>query len=165
MLLGKLKLLYEWIDKLNTNVKTIIIIGLAFVLLQIHISNHTKAILEDYAKVEAYDKAAAEEYTKMITPIINDYVDAILKGDKDASNVLLLNYHNTLNSTHGLSYRYLTALTERRRGYDTKARIKLWTDLEYMNYGEEIELIMIISSYVWIVFNLTLEPFPIYVLY
>lgn len=67
MLLGKLKLLYEWIDKLNTNVKTIIIVGLAFVLLQIHISNHTKAILEDYAKVEAYDKAAAEEYTKMIT--------------------------------------------------------------------------------------------------
>lgn len=141
MLLGKLKLLYEWIDKLNTNVKTIIIVSLAFVLLQIHVSNHTKAILEDYTKVEAYDKAAAEEYTKMITPIINDYVYAILKGDKDASNVLLLNYHNTLNSTHGLSYRYLTALTERRRGYDTKARIKLWTDLEYMNYGEEIELI------------------------
>lgn len=92
-------------------------------------------------------------------------MDAILKGDKDASNVLLLNYHNTLNSTHGLSYRYLTALTERRRGYDTKARIKLWADLEYMNYGEEIELIMIISSYVWIVFNPTLEPFPICVLY
>ena len=68
-------------------------------------------------------------------------MNAILKGDKDASNVLLLNYHNTLNSTHGLSYRYLTAITERRRGYDTKARIKLWTNLEYMNYGEEIELI------------------------
>ena len=58
--------------------------------------------------------------------------------DKDASNVLLLNYHNTLQSTHGLSYRYLTALTEKRRGYETKATIKIWKELEYINYGDEL---------------------------
>ena len=83
-------------------------------------------------------KVLAEKYTEMITPQVNGHIEHILMEDKDASNVLLLNYHNTLQSTHGLSYRYLTALTEKRRGYETKATIKIWKELEYINYGDEL---------------------------
>lgn len=52
-----------------------------------------------------------------------------------------MNYHNTLVSTHGLSYRYLTALTEKKRGLDTKSCLRIWKELEYINYGDEIERI------------------------
>lgn len=52
-----------------------------------------------------------------------------------------MNYHNTLVSTHGLSYRYLTSLTEKKRGLNTKSCLRIWKELEYINYGEEIEKI------------------------
>ena len=141
MLLGKLERVYKWVDSLSPGVKTMIIIALAFLTVELHFSTHTKAILEDYTEVVHIEKAAAEEYTKMITPAVNEHVAHILKDDKDASNVLLLNYHNTLSSTHGLSYRYLTSLTEKKRGYDTKSCLRLWKDLEYINYGDELERI------------------------
>lgn len=141
MLLGKLESVYKWINQLSPRVKTVVIIVLAFLLVELHFSSHTKAILEDYTEVVHADKVVAEEYTKMITPIVNKCIEDILIMDTDASNVLLLNYHNTLASTHGLSYRYLTALTEKRRGYDTKSCLKVWKDLEYINYGDELERI------------------------
>lgn len=141
MLLGKLEGVYKWVDSLNSGVKTLIIIALAFLTIELHFSTHTKAILEDYTEVVHVEKAAAEEYTKIITPAVNEHIMHILKSDEDASNILLLNYHNTLSSTHGLSYRYLTPLTEKKRGYDTKSCLRLWKDLEYINYGDELERI------------------------
>lgn len=77
----------------------------------------------------------------MITPIINSDMEYILDHDEEASNVLLLNYHNTVTSTHGLSYRYLTSLTEKRRGIETSSCIRIWKELEYINYAEELERI------------------------
>lgn len=52
-----------------------------------------------------------------------------------------MNYHNSLVSTHGLSYRYLTALTEKKRGLNTRSCLRIWKELEYTNYGDEIEKI------------------------
>lgn len=83
----------------------------------------------------------AEEYTRVITPYINDYCQKILDLDEDATNVILLNYHNTLTSSNGLSYKYLTSISERRRGFETKSCIKIWKELDYINYGEELERI------------------------
>lgn len=141
MLLGKLERVYKWIDSWSPGVKTMVIIAMAFIMVELHFSAHTKAILQDYTEEIYAEKAMAEEYTKIITPIINGHIEHILKEDKDATNVLLLNYHNTLTSTHGLSYRYLTSLTEKRRGYDTKSCLRIWRDLEYVNYGDELERI------------------------
>lgn len=139
MLLGKLKEVYKWIDSWSSGIKTMVIIMLAFLMVELHFSSHTKAILEDYRQTAVTEKVLAEKYTEMITPQVNEHMSHILAEDKDASNVLLLNYHNTLQSTHGLSYRYLTALTEKRRGYATKSTIKIWKELEYINYGDELE--------------------------
>lgn len=83
----------------------------------------------------------AEEYTRVITPYINDYCQRILDLDANATNVILLNYHNTLVSTNGLSYRYLTSIAEKRRGLETKSCLKIWKELDYINYGEELESI------------------------
>lgn len=105
------------------------------------IENHTKFILKDYTEVTQNEKTKAEEYTKMITPQVNQRVSQILESDKEISNVLLLNYHNTISSTHGLSYLYLTTLTEKVRGLDTETCYNLWKELNYIYYGEEFEKI------------------------
>ena len=141
MVLSRLETLYRWINNLSPNVKTIIIIVLSIVVLETSFSGHTKLILQDYTEQVQHEKNLAEEYTKMIAPSINAYIEKILIRDKDASNVILMNYHNTLMSTHGLSYRYLTSLTEKKRGLETKSCLRIWKELEYINYGEEIEKI------------------------
>lgn len=141
MVLSRLETIYNWINNLNPNLKTVIIIILSIVVIEISFSGHSKLILQDYTEQVRKDKYLAEEYTKIIAPSINEYIEKILNRDRDASNVLLLNYHNTLVSTHGLSYRYLTSLTEKKRGLNTKSCLRIWKELEYINYGEEIEKI------------------------
>nr|DAM86957.1 MAG TPA: hypothetical protein [Caudoviricetes sp.] len=141
MSLSRLEAIYGWINNLDPNIKTIIIIILAVIVIDTSFKSHTKFILRDYTEQTQHDKQLAEEYTKIIAPALNEQVELILARDKEASNIILLNYHNTLTSTHGLSYRYLTALTEKTRGMDTKKCLRIWKELEYINYGEEIERI------------------------
>lgn len=141
MSLSRLEAIYGWINNLGSNDKTIIIIVLSIVVIETSFRGHTKLILQDYTEQVQQEKYLAEEYTKIIAPSINEYIEKILTQDRDASNVILLNYHNTLVSTHGLSYRYLTSLTEKKRGLETKSCLRIWKELEYINYGEEIEKI------------------------
>lgn len=141
MSLSRLEAIYGWINNLGPNVKTIIIIVLSIVVIETSFRGHTKLILQDYTEQVQQEKYLAEEYIKIIAPSINEYIEKILTQDRDASNVILLNYHNTLVSTHGLSYRYLTSLTEKKRGLETKSCLRIWKELEYINYGEEIEKI------------------------
>lgn len=141
MSLSRLEAIYGWINNLGPNVKTTIIIVLSVIVVETSFRGHTKLILQDYTEQVQQEKYLAEEYTKIISPSINEYIERILVQDKDASNVILLNYHNSLVSTHGLSYRYLTALTEKKRGLDTKSCLRIWKELEYTNYGDEIEKI------------------------
>lgn len=139
MVISRLETIYRRINNLSPNVKTIIIIVLAMIVVGRGFREPTKLILQDYTEQAQREKYLAEEYTKIIAPSINEYIERILEQDKEASNVILLNYHNTLTSTHGLSYRYLTSLTERKRGLETKSCIRIWKELEYINYGDEIE--------------------------
>lgn len=141
MSLSRLEAIYGWINNLGPNVKTTIIIVLSVIVVETSFRGHTKLILQDYTEQVQQEKYLAEEYTKIISPSINEYIERILVQDKDASNVILLNYHNSLVSTHGLSYRCLTALTEKKRGLDTKSCLRIWKELEYTNYGDEIEKI------------------------
>lgn len=141
MSLSRLEAIYAWINNLGPNVKTIIIIILSVIVMETSFRGHTRLVLQDYAEQVQREKYLAEEYTKIIAPSINEYIERILARDKDASNVILLNYHNTLVSTHGLSYRYLTALTEKKRGLETKSCLRIWKELEYINFGDEIERI------------------------
>ena len=61
--------------------------------------------------------------------------------DPNADNVILLNYHNTLLSSNGLSYKYLTGICESFQGPDSKPCMQEWKELDYINYGEEIQKI------------------------
>ena len=157
MLLGKLKEVYRWIDSWSSGVKTIVIIMLAFLMVELHFSSHTKAILEDYRQAAVTEKVLAEKYTEMITPQINGHIEHILMEDKDASNVLLLNYHNTLQSTHGLSYRHLTALTEKRRGYETRQLLRYGKSWSILTTVMSLKGLMTINSSEWILLRTIVE--------
>jgi hypothetical protein len=50
---------------------------------------------------------------------INEQVQSIAEIDKDAFDVLLLNYHNNTQSLQGYKYLYLSCLTEAPRSLDT----------------------------------------------
>ena len=137
MQLGKIKQLYDIINGINPAVKTVIILLLAGIIAGSTVRFHTTSILEDYTQQAAADKKIAEQYTQIISPMVNEYIQEILLKDTDASNVILLNYHNTLTSSNGLSYRYLTAITEKKRGIDSKNCLRVWKELEFINYEEE----------------------------
>lgn len=141
MTLDKLGTVYNWINKINPNVKTIIIVVLTLLIVHYGYKQSVKSILIDYQNKEVADKKSAEDYTRLVAPQINYEIESILNEDKDASNVILLNYHNTLSSTNGLSYKFLTSLTEKRRGINTRSCLRIWKELEYINYNEEIEKI------------------------
>ena len=154
MLLGKLKEVYRWIDSWSSGVKTIVIIMLAFLMVELHFSSHTKAILEDYRQAAVTEKVLAEKYTEMITPQVNGHIEHILMEDTDASNVLLLNYHNTLQSTHGLSYRYLTALTE---GMKLRQLLRYGKSWSILTTVMSLEGLMTTNSLEWTLLRTTTE--------
>lgn len=141
MITEKFEAIYNTINKLGPNTKSIIIILLAIICVIFSTKNLTMQALQEYHSQQIEDKMLAEEYTRVITPYINDYCQRILDLDANATNVILLNYHNTLVSTNGLSYRYLTSIAEKRRGLETKSCLKIWKELDYINYGEELESI------------------------
>lgn len=141
MITEKFEAIYNTINKLGPNTKSIIIILLAIICVIFSTKNLTMQALQEYHSQQVEDKMLAEEYTRVITPYINDYCQRILDLDANATNVILLNYHNTLVSTNGLSYRYLTSIAEKRRGLETKSCLKIWKELDYINYGEELESI------------------------
>ena len=141
MITEKLDVIYEKLNKLGPNTKSIIIIILTIMCVIFSTKNLTLQALQEYHSQQVEDKMLAEEYTRVIAPYVNDYCQKILDLDTNASNVILLNYHNTLVSTNGLSYRYLTSISEKRRGLETKSCIKIWKELDYINYGEELESI------------------------
>lgn len=87
------------------------------------------------------EKVIAENYTKTYTTLINNKVEGVLYRDPDAIHVILLNYHNTLTSSHGLSYRYLTSITEKRKAQAHKSCFRIFKELDYLNYGQEIQRI------------------------
>lgn len=141
MILNRLESIYNWINKLNPNIKTLIIIILGLAVLQINYSQTVKEILKEHQKDIDTEKSIAEDYTITIASELNGYVEDILEHDQSATNVILLNYHNNVTSTNGLSYRFFTALTEKKRGFETRSCIKIWTELAYINYEDEVRKI------------------------
>lgn len=91
------------------------------------------------AQSETKAKRDREQYTIDITPKVQKILQDVIDKDENVTNVLLLNYHNTLTSSHGLSYRYLTGLCESFQ--ESSPCIDYWKELDYMNYGEEIQKI------------------------
>ena len=141
MSINTLKTIWDWLSKLSPDfLRLIIIILILFVFVNYNV-NGIKQLFVQQINTEEKLKQDREKYTVEITPKISKLIYDIRSSDKKVSNVLLLNYHNTLVSSHGLAYKYLTGLYEDFQGDNTKPCINDWKELDYMNYGEEIQKI------------------------
>lgn len=137
------KIIWCWLKKQSPEFLRLLCVILIVWILGNYTLTGVKQIFTDHTKQEQVIKKEREAYTVEITPIVNRHIKSILTRDENANNVILLNYHNTLLSSHGLSYRYLTAICEWFKGVDSKPCSEYWKELDYMNYGEEIHKINI----------------------
>lgn len=111
------------------------LILLILAILNINVSNIN--VVNRLISKERLEKMEAERYTERITPTINTQIQYILMSDPDATNVILLNYHNNNHSSQGFSYKYITFLSEKFKD-DEPMWGEEFRELSYINYGEEL---------------------------
>lgn len=141
MSINTLKTIWDWLTKLSPDFLRLLIIILLLYVFVDYNTDGIKKLFVQQTSIEEKLKQDREQYTVEITPKISKLVYDLSSGDDKISNVLLLNYHNTLVSSHGLAYTYLTGLYENFQGDNSKPCINDWKELDYMNYGEEIQKI------------------------
>ncbi len=141
MKINLLKKVWKFLDQLGTQTKTIIIIGLLGWCLGNYIISENKNSLKYYTEQLESERQEAEQYTLKMAPEIDRCVQAILDKDIDASNVILISYHNSTKSLQGFSYQYLNCLTEKTRGIDAIITKPEWHELEYIYYIDELQKI------------------------
>ena len=141
MNLNWIKYLWGIINKIHPETKTSVIILLFGWVLYSQITNETGKILTEKFKQEIVDNKKAEQYSMETGVEINQHVQHILEIDKDAFDVLLLNYHNNTQSLQGYKYLYLSCLTEAPRSLDTPTLKQQWNKLDYIYYADELSKI------------------------
>lgn len=139
MILDFFSKLYSFISRLHSDTKNLIIIVLFFALSVLAYEDLGDRIVNNTVKTTIELKANAEKYSKEMTPVINSHIYNILMSDPDASNVLLLSYHNSQTSIQGFSYLYITGITEEGRWDITRPYLNNWHELSAINYGSELD--------------------------
>lgn len=141
MNLDLFKKIYEWINGLNSQVKTFIIVLFVVVGGVGYVKYYNQEVIKDYITIIEEQERLAEEYTLELAPFINECVLEIQKNDEDCQNVLLLNYHNSKKSLQGFRYLYLNCITEKPKGLDSEPVKMYWNELEYIYYEDELRRI------------------------
>lgn len=130
---------YKWLDRLPCQIKTMLILTLIGVIILSLANNNIKSYIDKKYNSEKELLIQQETYLEKVAPQINDLMEDIMLGDSCMSNIILLNYHNSLISSNGLAYKHLTAISEKFRGLDNYPCIDFWTDLDYINFINEIQ--------------------------
>lgn len=141
MIIDLFSKLYSFVSKLSSDTKNLLIIIMFFIISITAYEDLGKKIVDDTVRTTIELKSKAEKYSKEMTPVINGYVRNVLMSDPDASNVILLSYHNSQTSMQGFSYLYITGITEEGRWDITKPYINNWHELSTINYGSELDKI------------------------
>ena len=141
MVANYIKKLWEFINKLNPETRSLIIILLFGYVLYSQISQSTQnQIQQQYEQVIQKEKIA-EEYAKDKAIEVNRHVRLIAHEDKEAFDVLLLSYHNSKQNLQGFRFLYLSCLTESPKSIDTPLLKNQWTNMDYIYYVDELEKI------------------------
>ena len=138
MKLDWIKYLWELINKIHPETRSLIIIILFGWILYSQITVETAKQIEEKHAQEIVNNKKAEQYSKEKAIDINQQVQQIAEIDKDAFDVLLLNYHNNTQSLQGYKYLYLSCLTEAPRSLDTPTLKQQWNKLDYIYYADEL---------------------------
>lgn len=133
-----LKKVWNFINQLDSQVKTIIIMIL-FAAGIVHYSKvSSEEIIKNYYEKTESLESKADQYTIDVAPKINECINSIQKEDLDCSDVLLLNYHNSKKSLQGIRYLYLNCIAESPKGLSDEPVKDVWNDLEYIYYQDEL---------------------------
>ena len=138
MKLDWIKYLWELINKINPETRSLIIIILFGWIMYSQITVETAKQIDEKHKQEIVNSKKAEQYSRDTAVEINQQVQLIAEIDKDAFDVLLLNYHNNTQSLQGYKYLYLSCLTEAPRSLDTPMLQQQWNKLDYIYYADEL---------------------------
>ena len=138
MILNYFKQVWELLNKIHPETRSLIIIFLFGWILYSQITTETAKQIEQKRYQEIADSKKAEQYSLETAIEINQQVQSIAEIDKDAFDVLLLNYHNNTQSLQGYKYLYLSCLTEAPRSLDTPTLKQQWNKLDYIYYADEL---------------------------
>ena len=137
LIIDYIKSIWDFIDKMDSHLKTIIITFLVVVFGCFYMSIQISSNLRDYTEqLEVLDRKY-DKYTIEISPQINQYIQTIQQQDNNCYDVLLLNYHNSKRSLQGFRYLYLNCITEKSKGLDVEVK-EYWNELEYVYYEDEL---------------------------
>ena len=136
--LNWIKYLWEIISKIHPETRSLIIIILFGWIMYSQITSETAKQIDEKHRQEIVNNKKAEQYSMETAIEINQQVQLISEVDRDAFDVLLLNYHNNTQSLQGYKYLYLSCLTEAPRSLDTPTLQKQWNKLDYIYYADEL---------------------------
>lgn len=139
MILDWLKKCWEFINKINPETRSLIIVLLFGYVLYTQINQSTQNQIKKQYEQSIQAEKEAEEYAKDKAIEVNRHVRLIAHKDKDAFDVLLLSYHNTKQTLQGFKFLYLSCLTESPKSIDTPLLKSQWTNLDYIYYVDELE--------------------------
>ncbi len=138
MNLNWIKNLWEILNKITPETRNLIIIFLFGYILYFQITDSTKKFLREKSDEELVHTKKAEQYSRKTSIELNTQVQLIAEKDKDAFDVILLNYHNNTQSLQGYKYLYLSCLTEAPRTLDTPLLKQQWNRIDYIYYADEL---------------------------
>lgn len=139
MILKWIKSLWDFINKIHPETRTLIILLLFGYVLYSQINQSTHDQIKGQYEQSLQAEKEAEEYAKDKAIEVNRHVRLIAHKDKDAFDVLLLSYHNTKQTLQGFKFLYLSCLTESPKTIDTPLLKSQWTNLDYIYYVDELE--------------------------
>ena len=126
------------VNRIHPETRSVIIIILFGWILYSQITGETGQQIKERFEQEVVSNKKAEQYSMETGIEINQQVQEIAEIDKDAFDVLLLNYHNNTQSLQGYKYLYLSCLTEAPRSVDVPTLRQQWNKLDYIYYADEL---------------------------
>lgn len=138
MILDWIKKAWDFVNGMNSQVKTLIILVLFGCVTYTQLLEQNQKIIVDYIEKVEKQNEEDESYTLKMAHYINEYIYNIQTSDYDCYNVLLLNYHNSQKSLQGFRYLYLNCITESPKGIADENLKSHWNNLEYIYYESEL---------------------------
>lgn len=138
MIVQWIKKMWEIINRIQPETRSLIIILLFGYVLYSQITETTRDYISERFQEEILHNKKAEQYSIETSIELNRQVQLIAEKDKDAFDVLLLNYHNNTQSLQGYKYLYLSCLTEAPRSLDTPLLRQYWNKIDYIYYADEL---------------------------
>ena len=138
MKLEWIKYVWELINKIHPETRSLIILILFGWIMYSQITGEIAEQIDKKHNQEIVSNKKAEQYSRETAIEINQQVQLIAEIDKEAFDVLLLNYHNNTQSLQGYKYLYLSCLTEAPRSLDAPTLQQQWNKLDYIYYADEL---------------------------